>query len=91
METEDVVELGLIAVIVIALGYVIVKALGFLGDSGVPQGIGTALNDATAPVTTAEQTLLGDFSSAPSGQPSNSSLLYGALVHPIDALTNGAW
>lgn len=58
METEEIVELGIIAVIVIGVAYILVQAFGFLNSSGVTGGLATALS----PVGDAVSTLTGDAS-----------------------------
>lgn len=58
METEDIVELGIIAVVLIAVAYILAKALGFLNSSGVTGGISSVLS----PVGDAVSTVTGDAS-----------------------------
>jgi hypothetical protein len=76
METEEVVELGLIAVIVIAVAYIIAKALGFLDASGVPGAASNLLSSATAPLGKAASTLVTGDASVPL---SDSNLFYSGI------------
>ena len=66
METEDIVELGIIAVVLIAVAYILAKALGFLSapsDPNSPTGkIGSGISTLLSPVGDAISTLTGDAS-----------------------------
>lgn len=72
METEDIVELGIIALIVVAVGFILYEAFGFLSESGATGGIASALS----PLTKAASTLTSSDASTPL---SDSNLFYSGI------------
>lgn len=69
METEDIIEGGIILGILIAIGFIIYEAFGFLNSSGATDAVKSAL----APVATASDTLFGQGAGTPG---TNSNLFY---------------
>lgn len=73
METEEIVELGIIALIVAGIGFILYEAFGFFKDSGATSAIGNVADAVTAPVATASDTLFGKGAGIPG---SNSNEFY---------------
>lgn len=69
MEIEDVLELGIIALIVAGIGFILYEGFGFLNSSGATDTVKAAL----APVATASDTLFGKGADTPG---TNSNLFY---------------
>lgn len=59
METEEVIELGFIAVIVIGIGFILWKAIDFFSESGLTGGASNLVGALSQPVAHASDTLLG--------------------------------
>lgn len=69
METEEIIEGGIILGIVIAIGFILYEAFGFLNQSGATDAVKSAL----APVAKASDTLFGQGAGTPG---TDSNLFY---------------
>jgi ABC-type nitrate/sulfonate/bicarbonate transport system substrate-binding protein len=79
METEDILELGIIAVVLIAIGWILYQALGFFQNSGVTDTLSAAGGGAAQVLNAgagAVQTLTGGGDTAPG---SNNNLFYSGV------------
>lgn len=72
MKTEDILELGLIALIVGGVAYILYEAFGFFNQSGATGAVSAAL----APVTKASDTLFGKGAGTPG---TDSNLFYSGV------------
>ena len=80
METEDIIELGIIAAVLIAVAVILYEVFGFFKDSGATSALSSAGNGAASVLNagaSAIDTLTGGGSTSVPG--SNSNLFYSGV------------